>query len=112
MMSFAVIALADGLSEDETDVATRAGPIHVGATPVYPELMTAAGFDHVQLTDVSDEYVATCAAWVREWDARSAQLKRLVGTDDFLTRQSNRRRAIVAATDGLLQRYLISGVRP
>ena len=112
LISFGVIAVADDLSDDETDQAADAGPVHVEAGPGYPELMAAAGFESVELTDVSDEYLATSAAWVREWDAESVELEQLVGTDDFAERQTSRRQAIEAISDGLLGRYLISAIRP
>ena len=112
VISFGVIAIADGLTADEADRAVDSGPVHVDAGRGYPALLSAAGFESVKLTDVSDEYLATSVAWVREWDAESVELQQLVGTDDFVERQASRRQAIEATRDGLLRRYLISAIRP
>jgi SAM-dependent methyltransferase len=111
-ISFAVIAIADGLPEDEFDRAVEAGPPNVDAGPGYRDLLAAAGFEGIELTEASDEFLATSAAWVREWDAESLELERLVGIEDFAERQASRRQSIAATKEGLLRRHLISAVRP
>ena len=112
MISFLVIAVADGLSVAETDVALDAGPEHIDAGPGYPALMDAAGFEDVEVIDVTDDYLATLAAWIRAWDADSTELQQLIGVDEFTERQMRRRQAHATARDGLLRRCLISARRP
>jgi hypothetical protein len=73
--------------------------------------MAAAGFDNVDVTDVTDAYVVTLAAWVREWYAEAVELARILGADEFAERQAKRRRAIAAAHRGLLRRYIITATR-
>ena len=108
---FAVISVGDDLNADQREEAIAAGPPHVDADPSYAELMRAAGFEHVEATDVTAQYLETLTAWRDEWDTESVELKRIVGDDEFNERQANRTRAIRAIEDGLLRRYLISGVR-
>jgi len=112
LLSFLVIAVSDGLSPVETNIALEAGPEHIDAGPGYPALMEAAGFEDIQVIDVTDEYVATLTGWIREWEADSAELEQLMGIDEFAERQTRRSQAIASARDGLLQRYLISAIRP
>ncbi len=112
LLSFLVIAVASGLSAAETNMALDAGPEHTDAGPGYPALMEAAGFEDIQVIDVTDEYVATLTAWIREWEAASTELEQLMGIDEFTERQKRRRQALAAARDGLLQRYLISAISP
>jgi len=107
-LSFLVIALADGLSEEETIAAVDAGPDHVVAEPGYQALMGDAGFENIEMVDVTDEYLATLEDWIREWEAESDAIERLIGIDEFNQRQKRRRRALQAGRQGLLVRYLIS----
>lgn len=111
VLCFAVIGHADGLTDDETATAFGAGPDHADVGRGYPSLMATAGFDNMDVTDVTDAYLATLAAWVREWDVEAVELARIVGADEFVERQAKRRRAIGAARMGLLRRYLITATR-
>ena len=107
-LSFFVVAAADGVSARDIE----AGPEYVDAEPGYPLLMTAAGFDNVDLAEVTDEYAATLSTSIRARDAESAELEDLLGADEFAEGQSSRRQELAAVRDGLLVRYLISAVRP
>jgi hypothetical protein len=108
---FAVIAVGDDLNADQRDEAIAAGPPHVASDQAYPDLMRAVGFEHVETADVTTEYLETLTAWWREWETESVDLRRVVGDDEYTERQANRMRAIRAVQDGLLRRYLITGVR-
>jgi len=112
LLSFLVIAVANGLSAAETNIALDAGPEHIDAGPGYPALMEAAGFEDIQVVDVTDEYMVTLTGWIREWEADSSELEQLMGIAEFAERQKRRSQAIASARDGLLQRYLISAIRP
>jgi len=105
-LSFLVITVAHGSS------GVNAGPVHAASRDPYPRLLQEAGFAGVVETDVTDDYLATLEAWIREWEAESADLERLVGLDEFAERQIRRRKAAEAIRGGLLQRYLISAVWP
>lgn len=109
-MAFLVIAAADGLSAEEADRVLDVGPEHIATGDGYPYLLQAAGFEGVDVVDVTDEYLATKAAWIHEWDAESFELEQLLGAE-FAERQSRRRRALATVQAGLMRRYLISAVR-
>lgn len=111
-MSFLVIAVADGLSAEETDRVLDVGPEHIATDDGYPSLLEAAGFEGVDVLDVTKEYLVTQAAWIREWDTESFELEQLLGADEFAERQSRRRRALATVRAGLMRRYSISAVRP
>lgn len=109
--AFFVIAVNDEATGTEREEAIAAGPPHVDTDHTYPELMEMAGFSHVEVTDLTPEYLATLTAWWREWDAAADELAAIVGDDDFQERQTNRARAIRSVEAGLLRRYLITGTR-
>ena len=109
--TFAVIAIGDDLNGEKREEGIASGPPHVDADLTYPDLMRAAGFEHVEATDLTTEYLETLKAWRDEWVTESVELKLIVGEDDYHERQANRMRAIRAAQNGLLRRYLITGVR-
>ncbi len=111
MMSFLVIAVADGLSAEETDRVLNVGPEHIATGVGYPSLLRAAGFEGVDVVDVTDEYLVTQAAWIREWDDESLVLERLLGANEFAERQLRRRRALATVEAGLMRRHWISAVR-
>ncbi len=112
LISFLVIAAAEGLSDDLARAAVAAGPDHVVTEPSYSALMESAGFDAVKVTDVTDAYVTTLADWIREWNSESMELKGLIGASEFSERQTHRQGALEAAGREILGRYLISGGRP
>lgn len=112
LLSFLAIALAEGLSDDQTTAAVDAGPDHVVSEPGYSALMEDAGFEAVELVDVTVDYLATIEDWIHEWNAESDAIERLVGIDEFNQRQTRRRSPLQAGRQGLLIRYLISGRRP
>ncbi len=110
LISFLVIAVADDLTTAETEAARDAGPEHIDAGPGYPALMRRAGFENIDVMDVTDDYLMTLAAWIRAWDEESTDLEQLIGADQFAERQERRRRAFETTRAGLLRRYLISAV--
>lgn len=83
MLSLLVIAVADGLSDDATTRALDAGPEYVSAAVGYPALFLSAGYERIDLIDVTDEYRMTLAAWVSAWDANSSELQQVLGDGDF-----------------------------
>jgi len=111
-MSFLVIAVAGGLSVEETDRALELGPQHIAAGDGYRSLLEAASFDGIDIVDVTEEYLLTKAAWIQGQDAESVELEHLFGVDEFIQKQSREREALAAIGDGLMRRYLISAVRP
>lgn len=109
--AFFVIAVSDEATGAQREEAVVAGPPHVDTDLAYPDLMKAAGFDQVEVLDVTTEYLATLTAWLREWDAAADDLVSIVGEDGFGERQANRFRASKSVGAGYLRRYLVSGIR-
>lgn len=112
VLSFLVIAMADGLAANDTTRAVEAGPDYVATTDGYPSLLDTAGFVDIEIDDVSNEYVDTMTDWIREWDKESDELVDLLGADEFSERQARRRHALGPITAGLLRRYMITASRP
>ena len=111
-LSYFVVAVADELDDGDTARAIESGPVFVAAVSGYPELTVAAGFDGVDLVDVTDEYAVTLSESIRARDAEAAELQDLLGAAEFAEGQSSRRLELAAVHDGLLRRLLISAVRP
>ena len=109
--TFAVIAVGDDLTGKQREEAIAAGPPHVATDLAYPDLMRVAGFEDVDTADLTPEYLDTLTAWRDEWETESVELELIIGQGDYRERQANRTRAIRAIQDGLLRRYLITGVR-
>lgn len=83
-----VIAISDDLTGERRKEAITAGAPYVDTDPGYPELTEAAGFEHVESTDVTTGYLDTLTAWWREWDAEAVELIEIVGNDDYMKRPS------------------------
>lgn len=110
-LSYFVVAVADGLSDGDTARAVEVGPAYVAAGPGYLELMHTAGFDTVDVVDVTDAYAVTLSDSIGERDVEADQLVDLLGAADFAEGQSSRRHELAAVHEGLLRRYLISAGR-
>ena len=106
--AYLVIVDADESSASE---AMRAGGLDGGVVRTgddYVALMTRAGFQDIELFDVTAEYETTVVAWIREWDEGRADLEQLVGAETYDERQIRRRDGLKAIRNGLRKRYLIS----
>ena len=111
VLSFFVIAVAEGLSAERHELAVAVGPQRIDATPGYSALMQTAGFEDVVHADCTSEYEATLAAWIREYERESEALEKLLGRDEFLERQELRSQTLEAVRAGLVCRFQISAVR-
>jgi hypothetical protein len=111
-MAFQVIHVAPGLTERERRRAHRSGPWAVSSRHAPDELMRRAGFVDVVVVDQTDEFRATAAAWIAEWDDHRDELVALHGEAEFDTRQQERRSQSLAVDDGLLRRALVIGHQP
>ncbi len=109
---FFVVAPAAGLSSREIELAVEAGPPHVEAGPGYAVLLKQAGFANVEIVDVTDEYALTLSRSIRVRETEATQLEDLVGVDVFTEGQAGRRQQLAAVDNGLLERHLVSAVRP
>jgi hypothetical protein len=73
--------------------------------------MEAAGFQAIEISDVTTDFMATGQAWFDAFAARKAEL-RAVLRNEFDDRQKGRKEMIAAADEGLLQRLLVSASAP
>lgn len=111
ILAIAVIAIAPDLTDQQAASAVAAGPPRVAAGPGYAQLVADAGFTSIDLVDVTDDYLSTLTALMREWDAHSGALTSIVGDEAFAEQQENRSQAREAIKQGLLRRNLISARR-
>lgn len=113
-LGFLVIAPGDNLTASELTrmVDEDVGPDYLDAGPGYSELMNQAGFAHVQIVDVTPQYLATTEAWINERRAEADDLRVVWGHENFDDRQASQRRSLGAIEDGRLRRYLVIGTRP
>lgn len=109
---FFVVSPTSGLSARDIEHAAEAGPTHVDAGPGYAELLAEAGFVDVEIVDVNDEYARTLSRSIQVREAEAAHLEDLVGADVFAESQASRRAELATVHSGLLQRSLVSAVRP
>ena len=87
------------------------GPRSVGSTRPIGDLVGAAGFEEIEVTDVTKDFVETVRAWFKAFNANEAELRPLLG-ERFDERQQGRRDMIDATGEGLLQRVLVSARAP
>jgi hypothetical protein len=73
--------------------------------------MRAARFEEVEVTDVTQDFIATTQTWFDAFAERESDLRPLLGTE-YDDRQKGRQEMIDGVQAGLLQRLLVSGVAP
>jgi hypothetical protein len=73
--------------------------------------MEAAGFEAIEISDVTEDFIATAQAWFDVFAARARALRPVLG-DEFDNRQKGRQEMIAATGEGLLQRLLVSASAP
>lgn len=102
---FNVVSVPDGVvtSGDETDtyafVATR--------TP-YIDLLATAGFVDIEITDMTDAYLAVAGAWLNAVGDLEADLRRVLGDSTFDEKLASRRAGFLQLEAGELGRTLYS----
>lgn len=106
--AFHTIVIADGLSKTQHRRAVTLGPREVRSTRPVGELMRAARFDDVVVTDVTEDFRATAQAWLDGYEQCSDEIRAVLG-DEFDERQENRRGLLAAIDEGLLRRVMVTG---
>ncbi len=106
-MAFVTIFVAPGLTASEYRRALRSGPTFVSSRRKdHRELITSAGFSHIEETDLTAEFLLTSKSWETERRQQAIELIAAEGEAAFNERQSDldvQSRAIEA---GLLRRSL------
>lgn len=74
--------------------------------------MRSAGFDDVDVTDVTVEFLDTARSWQREYNRHADEVMQIIGEKEWEERQSNRAGLRRGIEEGLLQRVLVTGRRP
>lgn len=73
--------------------------------------MEKAGFEGIEIRDVTAEFVASAQAWFDGFAAREQELRPML-REEFDERQKGRQEMISGAGEGLLQRLLVSATVP
>jgi len=87
------------------------GPRAVTSTRPINVLMEAAGFEEIEVSDVTPDFVSTAESWFKAFATRAAELRPLLG-NEFDYRQRARQEMITAADRGWLRRLLVNGTAP
>ena len=111
-IAFAVIAVADGLRGAELEQARDVGPDFGVTDAPYPVLMSEAGYVDTVSEDITAALAETQAAWIDAWEAEAAEIEAVIGSQDFSERLLDRAKMAAAVREGLLRRYLVTGVVP
>lgn len=72
--------------------------------------MEAAGYVDVTVEDISQDFLVTCRAWDAAAREHEIELRDHLGSAEFDQLHEEREAMAAAITDGVLQRWLISGV--
>jgi hypothetical protein len=76
------------------------------------DLLRRAGFTDIEVTDVTDEFLATARGWFAHASKLERDLRLDGGDRAFEEQQADRRQIVCAIEDGLLSRALIVGTKP
>ena len=109
--AFTTIVVSDDLSKSEHRRAARMGPRAVTSTRPIGDLMEAAGFEAIEVGDVTQDFIEVVEAWFKAFATRAIELRPLLG-NEFDHRQRARQEMISAANRGWLQRLLVNGAAP
>ncbi len=105
-MLFYVIAPAPGLTGSELHEACEAGPPFVGMTDTYAQLLTHSGWDILQNTDLTGEYLQSLRRLLSGLNKNSARLKTVLGTLQYNDELQQRQRQVEAIENRLLVREM------
>lgn len=111
-IAFVTISIVPGLSEKAHRRAARIGPRSVTSDRSSEQLLTDSGFTEVEIVDVTEDFERTAQAWKRHYSEYEAELRRLIGDEQFEDLNKNRTDLITGVEEGLLERTLAVGVKP
>ena len=105
-MAFLTIHLPAGLSLTDRARARASGPRAVDSRGEHNSMLHRAGFDVLVQRDLTDAFLETARAWLREADDLAEELTGLEPEGAFDSRQDDLRTMIDAIERGLLRRSL------
>lgn len=110
-MAFHTIAPSTGLDPSRRRAAHRAGPFAVAIRTTYEQLLTNAGFKHVEARDDTAAYGEAQARWIEATLRHETALRRAMGDMSFDQRLAERLRMLAAVESGLLTRIRYTAIR-
>ena len=111
-MAFSTIEIAPGLSKSQHRRAALRGPRAVVSMRPAGQLMSAARFTDVSVTNVTDDFLGTARGWLIEFNRHESDLKHVLGAQNWQDRQEDRAAMIDAIEAGLLCRFVVTGTAP
>ena len=111
-MLFYVIAPARGLSGADLDEARSVGPPFVDVPDDYVSLLAESGWDLIEKTDLTAEYLFALSKLIKGLEAGSTTLEKALGLAEFNRQLQHRREQVSAIERGLLERemYLVEAL--
>ena len=110
-MACFTIHITPGLSSEDHARAIELGPTEVEAECDVVTLLERVGFEAVQQVDVTATLLKTCTAFIASRNRHESGLREAEGDEEFEDEQAKQRDYIEAMEAGLLQRWLLIGVR-
>ena len=74
-------------------------------------MLRTAGFDQIEITDLTADYRATQIRWIEATDAREPEIRQAMGDAAYEERMANRHLTLAAIDEGLLARFQYSARR-
>lgn len=96
-----------GLTAAQMARATELGPTYVVAAATPPQLAQEAGFHVVEHVDVTAEFRATAAAFLRARNALEQELRAEEGDAEFDHARTTEEDTLIGIDEGLLKRMLL-----
>jgi hypothetical protein len=109
--AYLTIFATPGLSKRDHRRAVRFGPRAVRSSSEQAELLGAAGFDHVLVIDVTQDFLETIRRWLLHASELELGLRSALGDTLFDEQQADRKDMVAAVEEGLLSRALFVGTR-
>lgn len=106
--AFTVIEIPPGLAAHERARVLDAVPPAIETTRTYPEMLTEAGFGHVVVVDLTEEYQRTIERWLDQYHRYGAQLRAVDGDDEVSERIEGWWAALDSLDRGWLRRHRYS----
>ncbi len=109
-MIFSVILIPPDLSESDYRQAAENGPSFITADDSYPNLLQQAGWELVEQTGLTTEFLETLQIGLENELNHAAELEKLLGKEETSIRLARTRGYIAALEQGLIKRELFHAV--
>jgi hypothetical protein len=110
--AYFTIFTTPGLSKSEHRRSVRLGPRAVASRQGQAELLEAAGFTSIGVTDATRGLLQTARGWLLHTADLERELRRTIGDAVVDEQQAARTAMITGVEEGLLSRALFVGSRP